>query len=288
MLVVRSGSGRVARATVTAGAVHPRAVGEAPGPDDRGHRVARLHLLGTGAALSDALRTTTMLAFETSDDVLLVDCGGDVVQRLLAHGIDLDRIGALVVTHEHADHVSGFPLLMERLWLSGRRRPLTVYGIAPAIAQARRAHDAFDTASWPEYPGATYVEVAQDPGATVLESDHWRVTAAPGIHSVPSVGLRVEDRHAGGVAAYSGDTSFAAAIVDLARGADILVHEASDEPVMHSRPSDAARAALEAGAKRLVLVHLPPGFAGDDGRADEARAIFPDVTVGEDGATFEF
>jgi ribonuclease Z len=250
--------------------------------------VARLHLLGTGAALSDARRTTTMLAFETPDDVLLVDCGGDVVQRLLAHTLDLERVGGLIVTHEHADHVSGFPLLMERLWLSGRRHALPVYGIAPAVAQARRAHDAFDTTRWPDYPGVTYVEVDHVPGATVLENAHWHVTAAPGIHSVPAVGIRVVDRRGGGVAAYSGDTSFAPAIVDLARGVDILVHEAGNEATMHTLPKEAARAAADAGAKRLVLVHLPPGFTASGPRADEARAIFPDVIVGEDGAVFEF
>jgi ribonuclease Z len=250
--------------------------------------VARLHLLGTGAALSDARRTTTMLAFETHDEVLVVDCGGDVVQRLLAHGIELERVSALVVTHEHADHVSGFPLLMERLWLSGRRRPLSVYGIASAVAQARRTHDAFNTANWPNYPGVRYCEFDCEAGALVLASDHWRVTAAPGRHSVPAVGLRVEDRRAGGVVTYSGDTAYSPAIVALAEGADILVHEASGEPTMHSLAHEAAQAAVIAGAKRLVLVHLPPGFAADGPHADAARAVFPDVIVGEDGATYEF
>jgi ribonuclease Z len=246
-----------------------------------------LHLLGTGAALSDAGRTTTMLAFEAGDGVVVVDCGGDVVQRLLAHDLELERVEALIVTHEHADHVSGFPLLMERLWLSGRRSPLTVYGIASAIAQARRAHDAFDTSAWPEYPGATYVEVAHVAGATVLRNEAWSVTAAPGIHSVPTVGLRVEDLRGGGVAAYSGDTAYAPEIVELARGADLLVHEATEGP-MHSRPGEAGRVAVESGAQRLVLVHLPPGFTDDCPGADEARAVFPGTTVGEDGAVLEF
>ncbi|MEX0747058.1 MAG: MBL fold metallo-hydrolase, partial [Rhodothermales bacterium] len=98
--------------------------------------MARLHLLGTGAAVSDPHRTTTMLAFEEGRETLVVDCGGDVVQRLLAAGIDLDTIAALIVTHEHPDHVSGFPLFMEKIWLAGRRRPIDVYGIGPASSQA--------------------------------------------------------------------------------------------------------------------------------------------------------
>ena len=97
--------------------------------------MARLHLLGTGATVSDPHRTTTMLALEGERSLVVIDCGGDVVQRMVASGLDPGRITALIVTHEHADHVSGFPLMMERLWLYGRRRPLDVYGIAPAVAQ---------------------------------------------------------------------------------------------------------------------------------------------------------
>lgn len=249
--------------------------------------MATLHLLGTGAALSDAHRTTTMLAFEANGEVLLVDCGGDVVQRLLAHGIDLEALRALIVTHEHADHVSGFPLLMERLWLAGRREPLQVIGIAPAIAQARRSHDAFDTSSWPDYPGAEYVEVEHAPGATVYEQGPWRVLGTPGVHSVPCIGLRVEHRDGSGVVAYSGDTAFTESMVELARGADLLVHEAGEDDAMHTLPHEAARVAALAGVRRLVLVHLPPSLTKDEARLERARAVFPSVILGEDGATFE-
>jgi ribonuclease BN (tRNA processing enzyme) len=76
--------------------------------------------------------------------------------------------------------------------------------------------------------------------------------------------------------------------VELARGADVLVHESSDDRHKHSRPLDAARAALEADAGQLVLVHLPPGFGPDLEGVRDARAVFPDLQVGEDGAVLEF
>lgn len=249
--------------------------------------MATLYLLGTGAAVSDPHRTTTMLAVENSASILLIDCGGDALQRLAACGADPGKVTGLIVTHEHPDHVSGFPLLMEKIWLYGRREPLDVYGIEPAIDQARRTHDSFDTTAWPDYPEIRYRRVETTPGALVLERDGWRVTAAPGDHAVPVVGLRIEEE-SGGVVAYSCDTSYSAAIVNLAKGAHILVHEATGEGPGHSSAQQAARAAREASAARLLLVHLPPErYLGAEELA-RAREIFPNTEKGEEGGRYGF
>lgn len=245
-----------------------------------------LHLLGTGAAFSDASRTTTMLAFEAPESVVVVDCGGDVVQRLLAAGIDLERIDALIVTHEHADHAGGFPLFMEKVWLAGRRRPIPVHGIAPALAQARRCWEAFETGGWKDVPEIQWRETAHEEGAVVLETERWRITAAPGIHPVPVIGIRVEDRQGGGTVAYSCDTEPSEPITRMSRGADILVHEATGGFGGHTSARDAARIAGEVGAGRLVLVHLPPQVDTQD--LDRAREAFPAVELGVDGAWYEF
>lgn len=247
--------------------------------------MATLHLLGTGAALSDPSRTTTMLAFEDGESVLVVDCGGDVVQRLLAAEVELDHVQALVVTHEHPDHVSGFPLFMEKVWLAQRRRPIPVYGPAPALSQARRVFEAFDTSGWKGLPEIQWREVPLEEGASVLEDDRWKVTASPGEHSVPVIALRVEAK-GGGSVAYSSDTERSDAVARLARGADVLVHEASGEHSGHTTVEGAARVAAEAGAGRLVLVHLPPEVGEDELRA--ARGHFERTELGEDGARYGF
>jgi ribonuclease Z len=246
--------------------------------------MARLHLLGTGAPASDARRTTTMLAFENAGSVVLVDCGADVVQRALASGIDAGAIDALVITHEHPDHCGGFVLFMERIWLMGRRRPIAVIGIAEAVAQARRLLQAFDIAHW-NLPEIQWRTVEHRAGAEVLVDRRWRITAAPGVHPVPTIGVRVE-AVGGGTVAYSCDTEVTDAIVELARGADILVHEASGTTEGHSTNEGAASVAARAGAERLVLVHLPPDV--HDGQLAAAREIFPRTEFGEDGARYDF
>lgn len=249
--------------------------------------MAVVHLLGTGAGVSGPTRTTTMLAFQSGGHSIVVDCGGDAIQRLMASGVDPSGIEALIVTHEHPDHVSAFPLLMEKIWLLGRRHPLPVYGIRPALDQAQRVWKAFNTGGWEGVPAIEEHEVRYEAGAEVLSNERWRITAAPGIHGVPVVGIRVEDAAGGGVCAYSCDTARCDAIIELSRGADLLVHEGTGTTLGgHTTYVEAAEVAREAGAGKLVLVHLPPGV--EDADLAEARTVFADTTLGEDGARYEF
>ena len=239
-----------------------------------------LYLLGTGAAVSDPHRTTTMLAVSDGASTIAVDCGGDLVQRLLAAGLDLDTLDAVVLTHEHPDHVSGFPLVMEKLWLAGRRRPLPVYGPKTALSQARRIFEQFDTSGWDGLPEIRWREVEMEPGAEVMTSDAWTVTAAPVEHSVPTIGLRFESAN-GRTVAYSADTAPSEHVVGLARDADVLVHEATGHmPGVHASAEEAAELAARAGAGRLLLVHLPPGLSEDD--LGDARARFPETELAEE------
>ncbi len=245
-----------------------------------------LHLLGTGAAVADPHRTTTMLAFTDGGDTLVVDCGGDVVQRLLAAGIDLNTISALIITHEHPDHVSGFPLFMEKIWIAGRRKPIPVYGIKPALDQAKRCWECFDTTSWKDMPEIQWRFIDYEEGALVLDDPVWHVSASPVVHPVPNVGLRVTHRPTGRSVAYSCDTEPVETVVHLAGKSDILVHEANGSMKGHTSPEDAARIAARAETRRLLLVHVPPGIDRYD--LTEARNVFAATEVGEELGAYSF
>lgn len=89
---------------------------------------------------------------------------------------------------------------------------------------------------------------------------------------------------------YSGDTRPSEKIAELAAGANVLIHEAtlSDELLEraieegHSTPSGAARIALKAGVKLLVLTHISARYVETDTLLNEAKRIFPDTIIARD------
>ena len=105
------------------------------------------------------------------------------------------------------------------------------------------------------------IEELNTEGKDKKEFDNFNILSAPLNHSPHSIGLRIED-NSGRVIVYSGDTGYCEAIVDLARGADLLILESSfpeGEGVEgHLTPSQAGDIATRSEVKRLLLTHCYP------------------------------
>jgi ribonuclease Z len=90
------------------------------------------------------------------------------------------------------------------------------------------------------------------------------------------------------VLAYTSDTMRGPRVVAMARNADILIHEATGDYFGHSTGADAARDALEANAKRLVLIHYPVVRGNPAAILEEAKSVFAGpVELAEDFNVYE-
>ncbi|MDE5608314.1 MAG: ribonuclease Z [Muribaculaceae bacterium] len=95
--------------------------------------------------------------------------------------------------------------------------------------------------------------------------------------------------------AYCSDTTYNPKIAAAVRGVDLLYHEATyidaDAHKAHERghatASEAARTALEAGARQLLLGHYSKSYEDESRHLAEARAIFPNTLAANEGMTID-
>ncbi|MGA8209126.1 MAG: MBL fold metallo-hydrolase [Nocardioidaceae bacterium] len=187
--------------------------------------------------------------------------------------VDPSTLDAVLVSHLHPDHffdISGLYVLW-RYHPDGPRPRIPVWGPRGVARQCARAY------GLPRDPGMTDEFDFHEYDDTPIRLGPFTIHAARVVHPVAAYGLRVE---AGGrVLAYSGDTGPCRQLVDLAKGADLLLAESAfverpDNPVdLHLTGRQAGAAATEAGAARLVLTHIPP-WHDPQVCLTEARQVF--------------
>jgi ribonuclease Z len=276
-----------------------------------------LVLLGThGGGLYVPHRCLMGEVVIVGEEPLLFDCGGGVTRQLPKAGIPAHAVEHLFFTHHHLDHNADYLYFAWSTWLEGRDRDLRVYG-PPEIARMSEMLFGRDGVIRQDQAARTQGEQArrlftnrtegqrswidvdakeiQSPGL-VCETDNWKVTATVTEHVEPfmkTLAYRVDSP--GGSVAIAADSAPTQAVIDLAQGVDILLHECSAKEEFidefdlrhhHTWPKAVARVAVEANAGKLVLTHF---FRETDDptilreMAQEVRSIFSgEVYVGED------
>ena len=235
----------------------------------------RLTVLGGCGAWPAAGQACSGYLLEQDGFRLLIDPGYAIVPRLLEL-TDAADVDAVLVSHGHPDHCADLhPLLRARALTEEPAPALPVHALPGAVDRVL----ALDEPGTLRGASAVVEFAAGDQ----FDVGPFQVRTWPLPHWVPNAGVRLAA--AGRVLAYTGDTGPSPAIVELARGADLFLAEASyptqvpaDAAAYLSSARQAGQAAAAADVGRLLLTHLLPGTA--PGLAEAAAGAAFGGTVG--------
>ena len=251
--------------------------------------MAKIIILGSSNAVADKDHENAYMVIVGKTRTVLIDSPHNPLLRLQEVGVGYNEITDLVLTHFHPDHVSGIPLFLMDMWLRGRKKPLDIFGLDHALTRLENLMDAFAWGNWPHFFPVTFNRVAEKGIFAILNTPEFDIYTSQVCHMIPTVGLRVEFKKSGKVASYSCDTEPCDEVVQLAKNADILIHEASGEFMGHSSSKQAAEIATKAGVKKLYLIHYPTGEFWQKNLLSDARSRFEgEVELSEDKMVLTF
>jgi ribonuclease BN (tRNA processing enzyme) len=275
------------------------------------------HLVLLGTMAGPVLHPSRMMSGQAVvvDGVpYLIDCGYGTIERMTRAGLSPAQLGAIFITHHHSDHTADYPALTHLAWIQGIGGVLPVFGPPPLqrlhdAALACNAEDAaIRIAATGRQPVGDHFQVTEIvAGGEIFRDARVTVRAALVDHPPFAHAFAFRIDTLGRSFVISGDTTPSEALVELARGADVLVHEAMYVPAIdrmlaarayvppklrsfllegHSSAEDCGRIAAQAGVGTLVLSHLLPG--DDAGVPDEvwhaeaAKTFGGQILVGHD------
>lgn len=278
----------------------------------------RLILLGTkgGPRVSEPDkpgRTNPSTLILIKNVPYVVDCGYGVSRQLLAAGIALNRLRYVFITHHHSDHNLEYGPLLYNAWITGLAVRIDTYG---PTGLEKLTRDFFEYEKLdievriPDEgrsdPRKLVVPHEFDQPGIILENDDVKVSTClvshPPIKQSYAYRFDAADRSI----VISGDTAYAPALADFAKGADVLVHEVMYLPAVeslvkrlpnatrlrehllaaHTLAADVGKIAAQAGVKTLVLTHFVPGddasISDEEWAADVRKNFKGRIVVGKD------
>ena len=251
----------------------------------------RFVVLGSGTGWPRLERGSPAYLLQVEGENLLLDFGPGTIPRLLRLGLTINDLDAIFLSHFHPDHVTDLiPFLFATRYSLGyhRKKPVSLYAGEGFL----RFHEGLKAAfgKWVEPPeGLLEVQELSVAHESAFLRPPLEIRTAPVAHNPESLAYRFT--YAGKSLVYSGDTDYSPSLIELARGADLLVLECSfpegHKVSGHLTPALAGQIAGEAQVKRLLLTHLYPPCEGKDLRTP-ARAHFSgEILIAEDFLTLE-
>ena len=233
----------------------------------------KITFLGTGVAIPQPNRVQSGMIIEIDSKPILFDCGGGVLNRIFESSYEHTDIDTIVLSHLHLDHVADVLCLIKANWLCDKT-DVTIYGPKGTQQWISGLLEVYDYMQ-----GKVDISVTEVAAGEMFTPDgvNCNITCASGVHSVPSLGYRIES--GGATVVYSGDTEPCDSIMDMCGdgGVDVLIHECSFpigfEVTNHTTPDMLAgyigEHCREINVDRLYLTHLYPHMQGHEGESVE-------------------
>ncbi|MEI7850188.1 MAG: MBL fold metallo-hydrolase [Chloroflexota bacterium] len=289
-------------------------------------------LCGTGSPMPDINRAGPCVAVLAGKHFFIVDAGEGSTRNILLMNLPIGKTDAILLTHFHSDHIADLGEMELQRWAGGSNKiPVEVIGPTGVEQVVQGFNLAFqlDDGYRVEHHGpetmpptgaggvAKPFELSgeSDASVVVFEQDGVKITAFKVNHFpvTPAVGYRFD--YEGRSIVISGDTVYSESLMEHAKGADVLFHEAlntamvqlmndnsgetgspsigkitHDIPSYHSTPEDAAKIAAAAGVRQLVYYHIIPPLPSPVLKnlfiGDAKKYYSGPITMGEDGLLF--
>ncbi len=235
----------------------------------------KFKFLGANGSCQDEASGNTSVLFYDGFGAFCVDLSCNMAAVVDA------RVDAVVLTHEHIDHVYALPSLLHQLWLTGRESPLDIFIPNGLEHIANGLIDLFNIRS---KKGIFPITIRTDGEFTVGKM---HVTTFRTDHTATSMGITLEDGD--GKLVYTCDSRPIHNIPEVMHGAHVLIHETSglrenEETLVkkgHSSGADAAELAQALNVQTLYLCHLPRGEGAKTAILAEARESFAQSVIPE-------
>lgn len=242
----------------------------------------RIIMLGTGAALPDPDRCQSGILLTVRGRHYLFDCGHGATHQMVRANVHPATVDHVFLSHLHHDHIAEFPFFMISSWMTGRKNPPVVIGpddtqhfVDSLFKDGAFRKDMEARAAYKQRQDNLHVmtpDVRECEPGVVFEDELVKVTACYVEHIPreisPCFGLRM-DTVDGESVVFSGDTAPCDRLIDLAQGADLLIHECTfpEEAIefrskagigtwAHTSPTELGEIAKEAKVKSVVATHF--------------------------------
>jgi len=296
----------------------------------------KITFLGTSGTVPSVDRNPSAIFIQFGGQRFLFDCGEGTQRQMMIARVGFRNLDHIFITHLHTDHFIGCFGLMETMSLNERERPLTVYAPKASFLQHLFEHFGYDQLNYPVevkelrdgdevkfenfkivafktehiVPSLGYALIENERRGKFNRERAEELGIPPGpLYAKLARGEAIEwkgkiitpemvlgEKRRGRKIVYTGDTRPCQRTVEVAEGADILIHDASFTEDLkewaiesgHSTAKEAAEIAKMAGVKKLVLTHISTRYSKDvTPLLNEAGEVFGDVVVAEDFMSFE-